>query len=125
MQVKICGITTLDDARAAALAGADFIGLIRAPGPRQVSVTAAREIITALPPSARPVLVFRNAQVADVLAEAAMAGAVWIQLHGHEPLAYLEALQRQRPGLRLIKAWEVASPRAAEELRQYLASAVR
>jgi phosphoribosylanthranilate isomerase len=123
MYVKICGITRPEDARAAATAGAEFVGMIMAPSARQISLNLAREIIRLLPSTARPVLVFRNARVDEVLAAAATTGALWVQLHGHEPPGYVHALQQQRPGLRIIKGWEVASPQAGDELSRYAATA--
>ena len=44
VRVKICGITTVDDARAAIEAGADSIGFIFAESPRQISVADAEKI---------------------------------------------------------------------------------
>ena len=70
-RVKICGITRPEDARAAADAGADAIGLVfYPPSPRYLSVERAREIRDALPPFVQSVALFVNpdsAQVAQVL----------------------------------------------------------
>lgn len=120
MRVKICGITNTDDARAAARAGADFIGLIRAPSVRQISVDAARQIVGALPATTQPVLLFRDAPVDDVLATLEDAGCTWVQLHGREPVSYLHELLTRRPQTRLIRAWEVAGSQAGAELADYL-----
>ena len=123
MRVKICGITNVDDARAAARAGADFIGLIRAPSVRQVSVERVRQIIAVLPTTTQPVLLFRDAPVEDVLAALEDTGCTWVQLHGREPVSYLHELLTRRPPTRLIRAWEVAGARAGAELTEYLRQA--
>ncbi len=58
-RVKICGITRIADALAAAQAGADAIGLVFWPGtPRCVDVGRAREIAEALPPFVTKVALF-------------------------------------------------------------------
>ena len=49
VRVKICGITNVEDARAAVQAGADAIGLVFADSPRQVDVVTARRIVDSLP----------------------------------------------------------------------------
>src|SRR5215210_6250002 len=62
VRVKVCGITNPEDARVAADAGADAIGLIFAASPRRVSVEQAREIAAALPQRVLKVGVFVDAE---------------------------------------------------------------
>jgi phosphoribosylanthranilate isomerase len=125
MRVKICGITNPGDALAAARAGADFVGLILAPSSRQVSAEAAKEIVAALSAPAAPVLVFRDAPMDAVLAALETTGAGCAQLHGAEPVNYLAELQRRRPKIRLIKAWEVSADDAWEQSADLLIDFVR
>ena len=63
-RIKVCGITRVADAVAAAEAGVDAIGLVFAPSPRRVTVRQAREIVKALPPLVSAVGVFVNARSA-------------------------------------------------------------
>lgn len=123
MHVKICGITNVEDARQAARCGADFVGLVLATSARRVTVDAARDVAAAVPAATQPVLLFRDAPLDDVLAALKTTGCAWVQLHGHEPVKYLAELPRRRPGIHLIRAWEVASLRAGDELADYLRQA--
>ena len=61
MIVKICGITHEDDANLAVAMGADAVGFVFAPSPRQVAIGAARDIARRLDPSVITVGVFRDA----------------------------------------------------------------
>ena len=84
MFVKICGITNEQDALLAVALGADALGFVFAPSPRQISPSLAREICKRLPPEIITVGVFRNelpARVIEVVNEARLSGA---QLHGQE-----------------------------------------
>ena len=123
MQVKICGITSLEDGSAAARHGADFVGLIRAPSVRRVSLDVARQVVRSLPSTTHAVLVFRDAPLDEVVAALADANCAWVQLHGGETAAYVGELQRQRPGVRIIKAWEISSSHDGAELCGYLRTA--
>ena len=79
--VKICGNTTLDDALYAARAGADALGFIFAPSPRQLSRKEARAITTRLPRSVEKYGVFVDPtfeEVTETVSEAALTG---VQLH--------------------------------------------
>jgi phosphoribosylanthranilate isomerase len=83
--VKICGITRLEDALAAARLGADWVGFNFWPRSRRyVAPRAAAAIVAALPASVVPVGVFVD-PTADELAEAVrVSGVRTVQLHGDE-----------------------------------------
>jgi phosphoribosylanthranilate isomerase len=125
VQIKICGITNPGDASEAARCGADYVGLICAPGARHITVDMAKQVMSVLPPPVQPVLLFRAAPLDEVVAALHATGCGWVQLHGHEPVAYLAQLVKRRPNLRVIKAWEVDSPPASDELLAYLHEAAR
>jgi phosphoribosylanthranilate isomerase len=121
MQLKFCGITSERDALAAAEAGADFVGLILAPSPRQIDPVRARRIMDRLPPETQPVLLFKDAPLAEMVAALERTRCEWVQLHGEEPVEALRGLRLHNPNLRLVKAWTVRGPVAAEALLSYLA----
>ena len=84
MFVKICGITTEDDALLAVAMGADAISFVFAPSPRQVAAGHVRDIVRRLPPEILTVGVFRDEapqRVVEIVRTAGLRGA---QLHGHE-----------------------------------------
>src|SRR5690242_7117877 len=84
-RVKICGITTLDDARMAVQAGADALGFIFVEKtPRFVTPEQARSIVRALPPFVTPVGVFWDHPSGHVKAVVEACGLRAIQLHGDE-----------------------------------------
>jgi phosphoribosylanthranilate isomerase len=89
-RIKICGITNADDARLAADAGADAIGLnFYAGSPRYVDIARAEAISAVLPAGVAKVGVFVNAAAREV-AETAMRLALdYVQLHGEEPPEFL------------------------------------
>ncbi len=101
VQIKICGITNIDDALAAAEAGADALGFVFHPAsPRCVTPAQAQAIIGSLPPVLCTTGVFVNLPAAEVLQITEMCGVDFIQLHGSESREYCRAL----PCERLIKA---------------------
>jgi phosphoribosylanthranilate isomerase len=110
LKVKICGITRTEDARAAAAAGADAIGLVfHQPSPRAVTTVTARQIVSALPPWMAKVGVFVNANPADVRRAVETVGLTAIQLHGEETLEYIEYLNLSIPVIKAIAVrdgWE-------------------
>jgi len=108
MWVKICGITTATDALAAIAMGADAVGFVFAPSPRQVTAAHVREITRQLPPEILTVGVFRDEspeRVVETVLEAGLQGA---QLHGHETPADAQRI-RESIGA-LIVAFPVGSP---------------
>ncbi len=85
VRAKICGITRLEDALAAARLGADALGFNFWPGSKRfVTPAAAREIIRQLPPLVTPVGVFVNQPEGELRAVAGETGIQVLQLHGDE-----------------------------------------
>ena len=83
--VKICGVTRVEDALAAAEAGADFVGINFYPhSPRCVTWERAAEIVQALPQGVKAVGVFVNKSPELINRIAAQAGLQLVQLHGAE-----------------------------------------
>ena len=106
--VKICGITRLEDALAAADAGADALGFnFWRPGKRYVSperaAEIAAEIAAALPAGIRRVGVFVDESAASVREIAARVGLDTLQFHGSETPDDLNAIE----GYRKWKAFRV------------------
>lgn len=82
--VKICGVTTADDARMVAAAGADAIGLNFVAGsPRRLEPAHARAVAAAVPAGVVRVGVFAGAAPDEMLAIARDLALDCIQLHGH------------------------------------------
>ena len=81
---KVCGITNPGDAREAADAGADAIGLIFAESPRKVGIEEARRISIALPDGVLKFGVFVDVNPEEVLRIAQEVGLDLVQLHGDE-----------------------------------------
>ncbi|NND75120.1 MAG: phosphoribosylanthranilate isomerase [Ilumatobacter sp.] len=87
MFVKICGITNEDDALLAVAMGADAVGFIFAPSPRQVAAQKVYDITRRLPPEILTVGVFRDELPSRVIEIAHKAGVKAVQLHGRETAA--------------------------------------
>jgi indole-3-glycerol phosphate synthase/phosphoribosylanthranilate isomerase len=101
--IKVCGITSVEDGRAAVAAGADAIGLVFWEGsPRRVEVERAREIAAALPPFVTRVGVFVDAPAERLREVSDTVGLDLVQLHGDEDEAAVRAAPR-----RVIKAVRV------------------
>ncbi len=111
-RIKVCGITSADDARRVAEAGADAVGLNFFPGsPRYVEKGVAETIVAALPERIVRVGVFVNASANEVRETADRLRLDLIQLHGDESAKFLEELgelqsDRKTP---IMKAFRVGA----------------
>jgi len=110
--VKICGITRLEDARAAVQHGARAIGFICWPdSPRYAAPERVAAIVAALPPFVTTVGVFVGQPVAEMNAVARRCRLDRVQLHGGEPVETLAALER--PAWRVFRVGSEADAAAA------------
>jgi phosphoribosylanthranilate isomerase len=107
LRIKICGITNLDDARAAIEAGADALGFILyEKSKRFIPIERALEIVEALPPFVTTVAVtvdavreFTNLAYRKQLKQFNVA-----QLHGHESPAHCRAVAKYLPVIKALPA---------------------
>jgi phosphoribosylanthranilate isomerase len=113
VRVKLCGITSVEDAQICVEAGADALGFIFVEGtPRFVTPAQARAVIATLPPFVTPVGVFWDHPTEE-------CGLAALQFHGDESP---EDLAQHR--LPVIKTIKVEGPAALERMRRYAAAAI-
>jgi len=118
IRVKVCGITNLEDALAAAEVGADALGFVLAASPRQVTPENLKHLVAKLPPLVLKVGVFVDSPLDEVRRIMSDCGLNLAQLHGSESPEYCEALFP-----RAIKAFQVKDAAVLEQLPLYRASA--
>jgi phosphoribosylanthranilate isomerase len=92
VRIKICGITNPRDASMAVELGADALGFIFAPSPRQVTPEQALHIINSLPPFVQTVGVFVDESLNRISDIVDFCGLEMIQLHGDESPEFCAAL---------------------------------
>lgn len=118
-RVKICGLTSLDDARHAADLGAWALGLILWDGsPRACPQDAAEEIGALMHRRAAVTGVFVNATLDEVALAADRFSLDILQLHGDEGPAYCREAAR-RTGCRVMKAARVRGAATMRELEPF------
>jgi len=114
-EVKICGLTTLDDAVRCVMLGADAIGLNFWLGsPRHTSIDTARRIVDAVGDRAEMVGVFVDFDLSQIREVLHNTGIPWAQLHGDETPELVDALLP-----RAYKAVGVKDGSAVELARRY------
>ena len=130
-RVKICGITSLDDARAAIDAGADMLGFnFYRPSPRFIEPAEARKIIESLPATAddEPIAtvgVFVNeASPGSLMQIVEESGVSAVQLHGEESIEFCQRLKLVLNGKSLIKVLRVIGRFTPTETEAYDADAI-
>ena len=130
-QVKICGITSLDDARAAIEAGADMLGFnFYRPSPRFIEPSEARKIIESLQSKtgAQPITtvgVFVNeTSPGSLMRIVEESGVTAVQLHGEESIEFCQRLKLLLNGKSLIKVLRVIGRFTPTETEAYDADAI-
>lgn len=123
--MKICGVTTPADARAAVEAGADAIGLNFVEGsPRKLHVSHALDVSRALPVGVVRVGVFADCSSEEILRIVRSVGLDAVQLHGNEPPEIFDAFARSAvPVIRSTRLSQGLDP--LEEIRQWIKQASR
>jgi phosphoribosylanthranilate isomerase len=118
-RLKICGLTNLADAEAAAAMGAWALGMIFAEGsPRRCAPDEAQRIAAALHRRAELCGVFVNAPLDELVAASRDIGLTMLQLHGDEGPSYCAEAGR-RTGARVIRAQQVAGPGDVRDVERY------
>ena len=115
VHVKICGVTTTDDARLCHGAGVRYLGVILAPGPRCVPPDTVKLLRDAVP-EVRLVGVFVDASPQAIGRAADHAGFDLVQLHGREDAATVRAVRERCgvPVIKVVRPGESADPAVAE-----------
>ncbi len=115
VKVKVCGITSREDALLAVKLGADALGFIFAPSPRLVTPEVARSVICALPPFVQTIGVFVNEDPKRIREIIRFCGLDLVQFHGDESPEVCEAFMP-----RAIKAIRLKNKSIIEDTGTYL-----
>ncbi len=103
MRVKICGITSLEDAEHAVAAGADALGFVFFPdSPRYLAPETARALVDRLPPFVEKVGLFVHETPQTIDRICAETGMTLAQIHFEVDAAFLDALRT--PALPVVRA---------------------
>ena len=123
-EIKICGLTRLEDVIAVNRFGADYAGFVfYKNSKRYVDSYKAGELIELLRSDIKTVGVFMDEPLDNVIRAARISGVEMVQLHGHESEEYVEYVKRtlDRPVIKAYKASEEgALERAAASNADYV-----
>lgn len=120
-QIKICGLTRVDEALGCIELGVDAIGLMFFPkSPRYVSDSTALEISTAVSGKVKSVGVFVNASYDEIMMRVDACRLSMVQLHGQEPPDLIRRLSERR--IPVIKALFVDGTPSLSEADHFAAS---
>ena len=119
VSVKICGLATVDDVRACADAGANYMGLVFfEKSPRNIIIPAARELALAAPLGLAKVALVVNPSDAELDAITATVPLDMLQLHGRETPERVAEV-KARYGLPVMKAVGIADGDDLPKLESY------
>ncbi len=123
MWIKICGSTSLDDARLAGEAGADAVGFVFAPSPRRVTAAQVAAIVPHLPPTLEKIGVFVNAGLDEIYSTVRVCGLTGVQLHSEAgpgvPGRLRERLGSELRILRVVHFGPGVAEQFAEQIAQH------
>ena len=114
VKVKICGITNIRDASLAIEYGADALGFVFAPSPRQVTPEQAQRIVSQLSSTICKVGVFVDSKLETVNNIKSSCGLDMVQLHGSESPEYCQAFSPN-----VIKSFQVRDETTLALLPKY------
>jgi len=115
MQVKICGITNINDALLSCELGANALGFIfYEKSKRYISYVQATEIIRQLPPFVMKVGIFVNPLIHEINEAALSIGLNAVQLHGDETPSYIEQIN-----LPVIKGFRINNEFDYRQMEDY------
>jgi phosphoribosylanthranilate isomerase len=122
-RIKICGLTRVDDVRAAVDAGADAVGFVFAESPRRVTLVRAAELASAVPPPVARVGVFVDASAEEIELAVRLARLSAVQLCGDESPEFCSAISV--PVIKVHKvgtgfAWHIIEPYRGHAAAQLL-----
>lgn len=119
VSVKICGLATVDDVRACADAGANYMGLVFfEKSPRNITIPAARELALAAPLGLAKVALVVNPSDAELDAITGTVPLDMLQLHGRETPERVAEV-KARYGLPVMKAVGIADEDDMPKLESY------
>ena len=114
--IKICGNTSLEDTRLAVMAGADAVGFVFAPSPRQVTIPEVAAIVRHLASPAEKIGVFVDAPLDEIYEAVRVCGLTGVQLHSATgPQMPAKLRQRLGSNLRVLRVVHF-DPDAAERM---------
>lgn len=120
IRIKVCGITTIDQALMCAKLKVDYIGLNLAMGPRKITEARAAEIAGSIRSmETEPIGVFVNAELRQIQQIVDRTGMRWIQLHGDEDAGFLASLQ----GVSIIRSFAFPEYVRASDLQAAVSEA--
>ena len=118
-KIKICGITTAQDAELAVELGAWAVGVILAPSPRRARMADAELIARTVRKRALLTGVFVNAEIDEIVrVHDRVGGFDVVQLHGDEGAAFADVVAR-RTGARIMKAMPIGDAGDVQRLDAY------